>query len=153
MAEIHHQSKVHPSVTNTQPPSSSDLYFNNGANVPSLYVLCILKWLFSENGAPGAITVTSSGSDVMVHLVLSPFTISVIEIKTSLVYLYVVVVFKYKLSKKNYQQKFIFLISISCVLLIFHYTWWKPRCCLKAPNTSTFIVICLLQGCLQTWVR
>jgi len=50
-----------------------------------------------------------------------------------------------------------FLFSPSWHLLTlmsdYLYSWWKPQCWLEALNKSTFIVICLLQWYLKTWVR
>ena len=33
------------------------------------------------------------------------------------------------------------------------YLWWKSKCWLKAQFSSAFVVICVLQRCLRTWVR
>ena len=39
-------------------------------------------------------------------------------------------------------------------LSVYIYSWWKPQCCLKAPDIlSIFNKLFLLQRCLQTWVR
>ena len=32
---------------------------------------------------------------------------------------------------------------------VYLYRWLKPQCWLKTPNTSTFIMICLLQRCIN----
>ena len=37
--------------------------------------------------------------------------------------------------------------------IVYIYSWWKPQCWLKAPISTIFIGLFLLQWCLQTWVR
>ena len=45
------------------------------------------------------------------------------------------------------------LVTSANTLVSLHLQLMKPQCWLKALNTSTFIMICLLQRCLDTWIR